>query len=304
MLFWDSTVNRDAHGSCRKGAMQDTLRDKKKQLIRRLKSFDRLAIALSGGVDSAVLLVEAHAVLGRRVLALTARSPIHPEHEVADAIRIASDLGVPHVIVDSHEMDRPDFLANSPERCYICKTAVFRQLQELAESKGFAHLAHGANADDQSDYRPGLKAAAEMGVAAPLMEAGFTKPEIRQVARERGLFVWDKPAMACIATRFPYGTPIRLDQVEQIKQAEQVLAKAGIRGCRVRHHGTVARIEVPVDRLPMLVNESVRLPIVKQLRQIGFLHVAADLEGYVSGSMNRALDRPSESGESSNDSVE
>lgn len=283
---------------------QSSLADKKKRLIRHLKSYERLAVALSGGVDSAVLLAEAQALLGDRVIAITARSPIHPETELADARRIAAELGVDHVVIDSHEMDLPDFLANPPERCYICKNAVFRQLLAEAERRGFAHVAHGANADDRGDYRPGLKAAAEMGVAAPLMDAGITKSEIRQLARERGLFVWDKPAMACIATRFPYGTPIRLDQVAQIKQAEQVLATAGIPGCRVRHHGTVARIEVPVDRLPMLVAEPLRTDIVQRLRQIGFLHVAVDLEGYVTGSMNRALENSGGSGGSNHNDTE
>jgi len=270
--------------------MHLTLEDKKKRLASLLRSFDRLAVALSGGVDSALLLAEAHAVLGDRVIAITARSPIHPDREVADAAKIAHDLGVEHLILDSDEIERADFLANTPQRCYICKKAVFGQLMALAGRRGFLNLAHGANADDRGDFRPGLKAARELGVAAPLMEVGFTKQDIRQVARERGLFVWDKPPMACIATRFPYGTPISPAKVEQIRQAEQVLAAAGINGCRVRHHGDVARIEVPLDKLPMLVADPLRQRIAGQLRAIGFVHVSADLEGYVSGSMNRVLD--------------
>jgi uncharacterized protein len=201
-------------------------------------------------------------------------------------------LGVPHLIVDSGEMGQADFLANSPERCYICKKAVFGHLLRLIREKGFQHLAHGANADDDGDYRPGMRAARELGVAAPLMDAGFTKEDIRQMARDRGLFVWDKPAMACLATRFPYGTSLDADKIEQVRQAERVLSAAGLPGCRVRHHGDVARIEVPLDRLPMLVADPLRRRIVEHFQKIGFLHVTVDLEGYVSGSMNRVLDGP------------
>lgn len=269
--------------------MKRSLKDKKTCLISRLKTFDSLAVALSGGVDSALLLAEAHAVLGNRLIAITARSPIHPEREAADAAKISAGLGVTHLIVDSDEIHLTDFLANTPDRCYICKKAVFGQLLILARKKGFQYLAHGANVDDLCDYRPGFKAARELGVAAPLLDAGFTKKDIRQVARQRGLFVWDKPAMACIATRFPYGTVISPVKVEQIKHAERVLDGAGFGGCRVRHHGDTARIEMPVDQLPMLVVDPLRRRIVDQLRSIGFLYVSVDLEGYVSGSMNRSL---------------
>mgnify|MGYP001818540376 FL=1 len=270
--------------------MAASLQDKKKRLINVLKTFDRLAVALSGGVDSALLLAEAHAVLGQYVIAVTARSPIHPDVDIADAAKIAASLGVPHLIIDSGEMGRADFLANTPERCYICKKAVFGHLLALIREKGFQHLAHGANVDDRGDYRPGMRAASELGVASPLMDAGLTKDDIRRMARERRLFVWDKPAMACLATRFPYGTPIDTDKIEQVRRAEQVLAAAGLVGCRVRHHGDVARIEVPLDQLPRLVADPLRRRMVEPLRKIGFLHVCADLEGYVSGSMNRVLD--------------
>jgi pyridinium-3,5-biscarboxylic acid mononucleotide sulfurtransferase len=269
--------------------MQASLQDKKIRLIRILETFDRLAVALSGGVDSALLLAEAHAVHGKSVIAVTARSPIHPDHDVDDAAKIAASLGVPHLIVDSGEMDRADFLANTPERCYICKKAVFGQLLALIREKGFQHLVHGANADDRGDYRPGMRAAEELGVAAPLMDAGFTKDDIRRMAKDRGLFVWDKPAMACLATRFPYGTPIDPAAIEQVRHAEQVLVAAGFVGCRVRHHGDVARIEVPLGQLPALAADPVRRRIVDQFRKIGFVHVSVDLEGYVSGSMNRVL---------------
>ncbi|WP_319409306.1 ATP-dependent sacrificial sulfur transferase LarE [uncultured Desulfosarcina sp.] len=270
--------------------MAALLQEKKNRLRRHLQTFDRLAVALSGGVDSALLLAEAHAVLGRWVIAVTARSPIHPDQDVDDAATIAAGLGVPHFIVDSGEMGRADFLANTPERCYICKKNVFGHLLTLIREKGFKHLAHGANADDRGDYRPGMRAARELGVAAPLMDAGLTKDDIRRMAKDRGLFVWDKPAMACLATRFPYGTPLDAGKIEMVRYAEQVLAGIGLVGCRVRHHGAVARIEVPLDRLPALVADPLRGRIIEQFRKIGFLHITVDLEGYVPGSMNRVLD--------------
>jgi uncharacterized protein len=183
--------------------MQASLQDKKAKLVRVLKSFDGLAVALSGGVDSAVLLAEARAVLGERVLALTARSPVHPRRDAADAKKLAAEMEVPHLIVDSHEIDHAGFLANTEQRCYICKKIVFSQLAETAAQKGFSILAHGANADDPGDYRPGMKAARELGVIAPLLEAGLTKADVRRLAKQRGLAAWNKPAMACLATRFP-----------------------------------------------------------------------------------------------------
>jgi uncharacterized protein len=269
--------------------MPTSLQDKRTRLTSALRSFGHLAVALSGGVDSGLLLAEAHAALGDRLIAVTARSPIHPEQEIADAAALAASLGVPHFIVESGEIHLDDFLANTPERCYICKKNVFGQLLEVIGDKGFRFLAHGANADDLADYRPGLRAARELGVIAPLMDAGFTKADVRLAARQRGLPVWDKPAMACIATRIPYGTAIRPADVEQVRDAERVLTEAGLAGCRVRHHGEVARIEVPLDQLSMLVADPLRGRIVDQLRNIGFTHISLDLEGYVSGSMNRSL---------------
>jgi pyridinium-3,5-biscarboxylic acid mononucleotide sulfurtransferase len=270
--------------------MPISIQDKQKHLSRVLKNFDRLSIALSGGVDSALLLAEAHAVLGKRVIAVTARSPIHPNTEIDDAAKIAASLGVPHFIVDFPELGGTDFLANTSERCYFCKKSVFGHLLRLIREKGFQHLAQGANVDDRGDYRPGMRAASELGVAAPLMEANLTKVDIRRLAKHRKLFVWDKPAMACLATRIPYGIPIDAVKIEQVRQAEKVLVSAGFIGCRLRHHGDVARIEVAVDQLSALVTDPLRHRIVQQLRKIGFLHISVDLEGYITGSMNRALD--------------
>jgi uncharacterized protein len=268
----------------------DVLPDEKRDcLIRILTSVDHLAVALSGGVDSGLLLAVAHDLLGERVVAVTARSMIHPRQELEDATRLAARLGVTHFVVDTEEMDHPDFLANSPQRCYICKQLMFKTILGFLQGRKIRHLAHGANADDRADYRPGLKAAREMGIMAPLMAAGLTKAEVRAAARAHGLDLWNKPAMACLATRIPYGTPLDPTAIEQVAQAEKILTTAGFPACRVRHHNDIARIEVSPDQLGHLVADPMRQRIVEQLRAVGFLHVCIDLEGYVSGSMNRAL---------------
>jgi uncharacterized protein len=266
-----------------------TIDTKKKKLAGILKRFDKLAVALSGGVDSAVLLAEAHAELGHRVIAITASSPIHPQQDLSDASKLCADLRVPHLIVKTFELTQKDFQANTPQRCYICKMNVFGCLLKRIKAEGIDHLVHGANADDLADYRPGLQAATELGVGAPLMAAGLSKREIRSLARSRGLNEWNKPAMACFATRIPYGTRITRELIEQVKQAETVLENAGVRGCRVRHHGAVARIEAPLAHLSLLISDPMRQRLADKLRQIGFNHVCLDLEGYVTGSMNRFL---------------
>lgn len=269
--------------------MQASIEAKKKILNGILKSYQKLAVALSGGVDSALLLAQAHDVLGDRLIAVTARSPIHPEQDIADAVSLCGNLGVVHQIIDTNELNQADFLANTPQRCYVCKITVFGQLKKIVSEMGIEYLVHGANADDLSDYRPGLHAAIELGVGAPLVDAGLTKHEIRLLAKARGLKVWNKPAMACLATRVPYGKPITSRVIEQVKQAEMVLDRAGIRGCRVRHHGDVARIEVPLDQLARSINDPLRGRLVVKLRALGFDHVCVDLEGYVRGSMNRTI---------------
>ena len=289
MIFCPADTGRRPLATPKTKTMPDPFDDKKARLIDALKRFDRLAVALSGGVDSALLLSMAREVLGQQVIAVTARSPIHPREEVADAAAVARGLGIPHFIVDTDEMAQADFIANPPRRCYICKKIVFNRLLHLIREKGIEHLAHGANADDMADYRPGLQAAAELGVAAPLLDAGMTKDDIRRLAGERGLHVWNKPAMACYATRIPYGTPIDDTKVAQIEQAEAVLVDLGFAGGRIRHHGDVARIEVPLDRIEALVAAPLRGQVAERLKAIGFLHVCVDLEGYVSGSMNRVL---------------
>lgn len=269
--------------------MNSKLDKKKKALTKNLMSFDNIAVALSGGVDSAVLLAEAHDVLGDRVMAITARSPIYPEQDFADAVNLCNSLGVSHLSIDFKVMENKKFLSNSLRRCYFCKRTLFAQIYDAIKSSGMFILAHGANADDLHDYRPGMQAALECGVNAPLLDAGFTKKEVREIARQRGLSVWNKPAMACLATRIAYDHPITMETIQQIKAAESFLKEAGVEGHRVRHHGTIARLELPVEQFSLLTRDSMRHKIVDQLRRIGFDHVCLDMEGYVSGSMNRAL---------------
>jgi len=246
-------------------------------------------VAFSGGVDSTFLLTAAHEALGNRVWAATASSPLHPAGEQAAAAVFCKDRGIVHVRFSSNEMALPEFLSNPPERCYICKQAMMRKLFETAEELGIDHVAHGANVDDSNDYRPGFRAAAEAGILSPLVDAGLAKEEIRFLAKELGLSVWDKPAMACLASRIPYGTSITAEILKAVEEAEQALMDEGFRQVRVRHHGAVARVEVAPGELEKLMDETLRRAVVEKLRRIGFDHVALDLEGYETGKMNRAL---------------
>ncbi len=261
-----------------------------KKLVRELKRFESLVVAFSGGVDSSFLLAVACQAVPGRVVAVTAESPVHPDREKKAAAAFAHRLGVEHITVQSGEMDLPGFVANSKDRCYICKKHVLAQIFNIASKMGISRVAHGANRDDFGDYRPGLKAAAEMGVAAPLVDAGLGKEDIRRFSREMNLPTWDKPSMACLASRIPYGTPITAGALDMVERAEDVLLGMGFAACRVRLHGRTARIEVDARDMPLLLANEVREKIVLQLKRIGFSHVAADLEGYVQGSLNRDLD--------------
>ena len=273
---------------------EKTAREKEEKLIQILKGLDGLLVAFSGGVDSTFLLAVAREVLGDKVAAASARSRTFPSGELEDAVLFARARGIRHIVFPSNESALPEFLSNPPDRCYHCKKALSRHLLELAESLGIRHVAHGANMDDRGDYRPGMEAAEEMGIIAPLMEAGLTKVEIRDLSREMGLPSWDKPSMACLASRIPYGEAITEEKMSMVDRAEALLKKNGFRQCRVRHHGTVARIEVEEPELKRILERELREEIVRSFRDVGFLHVALDLEGYASGRMNRALGREEE----------
>ena len=263
------------------------MQDKLIRLRAILEVLGSVAVAYSGGTDSAFVLAVARDALGDRALALTADSPSVPRVELEAARAIAAGLGVQHVILPTAELDDPAYRANTPDRCYFCKSHYLDELLAYALAHGCAALVDGANADDLGDYRPGQKAARERGVRSPLQEVGLTKAEIRALARARGLPNWDKPAAACLASRIPYGTPVTSEVLSQIERAEEHLHRLGFRQVRVRHHGAVARIEVESAELARAVE--LRADIVAALREAGFTYVTLDLAGFRSGSLNLTL---------------
>jgi uncharacterized protein len=265
------------------------LQIKAKNLEEILSGYPDLIVAFSGGVDSTLLLFVAHRVLNERVLAVTARSPVHPEREVRFAEEFAAALGIRHMVVDSREMQQADFRANRADRCYVCKRNLLADLLEIGRRRGMIHVVHGANLDDLGDYRPGMNAAREMGVTAPLVEAGLSKDEIRQLSRQFDLPTWNKPSMACLATRVPHGTPIREETLKVIDAAEDYILSLGASTVRVRHHGDMARIELSLADIGWILDPPTRLAITNRLKDLGFHYVTLDLEGYTSGSMNRSV---------------
>ena len=244
-------------------------------------------VAYSGGVDSTLLVKVAHDVLGERALAVTARSGSIPTRELQEAIDLAREIGVRHLLIDTHELQDPNYSANPSDRCYFCKSELFSHLAEVARQHGIKWLAYGENLDDQLGHRPGAQAAGKWGVRAPLKEAGLTKADIRELSRRLNLRTWDKPSYACLASRFVYGSAITADKLAQVEAAENVLWKSGFRQFRVRHHGEIARIEVLPDDMARLLEQ--RESIVDGLRQLGFNYVSLDLQGYRTGSMNEVL---------------
>lgn len=271
---------------------QNSVTSRKEHLIRLLQDTGSVLVALSGGVDSAFLLAVAHDTLGERAVAATAVSEIYPLREAKGAEAFTRERGIQHITFQSDETSLPGFVANGPDRCYHCRKSLFQKLLEIAQEKGIGSVIHAANTDDLQDYRPGLKAAKEMGIMAPLVDAGLNKQDIRFLSREMGLSQWDRPAMACLATRIPYGSPVTPEKLKMIDEAETFLMDRGFRQCRVRHHGPVARIELDDAGLALIMGDALRKEVVRRIREIGFLHVALDLEGYGSGRMNRALGMP------------
>lgn len=250
--------------------------------------YESALVAFSGGVDSSLALAAAVRTLGpERVLAVTSDNETYLPSELEPAREFAESLGVEHLIVETRELDNPDYARNPANRCYFCKSTLYSDLARLAAERGYACVIDGANADDEGDYRPGREAARELGVVSPLSEAGLSKEEVRELARHLGLPTWDKPALACLSSRFPYGQKITPEKLQQVARAEEYLRSRGFRQVRVRHHGEIARLEVGDDELERAFAE--RKEIVAGLRDAGFLYVALDLAGYRSGSLNAAL---------------
>lgn len=262
---------------------------KARALIAALAGMESVVVAFSGGVDSAYLALVATRALGERALSVTADSPSYPERHRAMARRLASEFALFHEIITTDEMARPEYRANPENRCYYCKQELFARLTGIARARGFRAVVDGSNADDRGDYRPGRQAAREFGVRSPLDEAGLTKAEIRELSKRAGLPTWDEPASACLSSRIPYHSEVTPEKLRRIEQAEEALRGLGFRVCRVRHHDTLARIEIGRDEIARALDPGVRDAIGRALRAIGYRYVTLDLEGYRTGSLNEAI---------------
>ena len=269
--------------------MNNELKTKRGHLISILKGYGSLLVAYSGGVDSTFLLATAHEALKKNLVAITVKSPLHPVRENQEAKAFAQQLGVHHLFVKTREMNRPDLVANTKKRCYLCKKYLFKDLLKIARDKNIEYVAHGANVDDLEDFRPGFDAAREMNIMAPMVDAGLTKKDIRMLSKQMNLKTWNKPSMSCLATRIPYGTQITIEKLRMIERAEQVILDLGVTSCRVRVHDKTARIEVDPGDIERIMEQEIRSTIVAKLRKIGFSYVAVDLEGYGQGRMNRDI---------------
>lgn len=267
--------------------MNEVLQNKYNKLIDELKNCGRLAVAFSGGVDSAFLVYAAHEALGNNLLAVTAVTQSYPQHEAADAAKILQSYGVRHAQIIVDQLAISGFCENGAERCYYCKHALFGAIMAEAQKHGITLVADGANTDDENDYRPGMRATAELGVLSPLRQAGFSKQDIRDASKALGIFTWDKPSYACLASRIPYGEKITAEKLAMVEKAEQALLDMGFKEMRVRCHGNIARIEVAESDFEKAMAQ--RKELAAAVKATGFMYAALDLEGFRSGSLNAAL---------------
>lgn len=266
-----------------------TVQDKLQQLQTLFAQMERALIAYSGGIDSTLVAKVAFDVLGDQALAITANSPSLLPEDFEDAQVQAADMGIPHQVVATHEMDNPNYTTNPVNRCYFCKSELYDTLKPLATELGYAYVVDGVNADDLQDYRPGIQAAKERGTRSPLAEVGITKLEVREISKLLGLSWWDKPAQPCLSSRFPYGEEITVEKLRRVGQAERYLRKLGWSTLRVRSQGDTARIELPAADILRFTQQTELPQLVSAFKAYGFIYVTLDLEGFVSGKLNQEL---------------
>jgi len=269
--------------------LTEELQKKLENLKKYIDGLGSLAVGFSGGVDSSFLTAIAHEVLGDRLIAVTGADASVPKRELKEAMAFCKERGIRHIVCKVDPLKEEGYRNNSPDRCYFCKHGIFTEVRKIAVENGIEYMAEGSNMDDIGDYRPGLRAAAELSVKSPLREAGLTKSEIRIISRAMGLPTWSKPAYACLASRFVYGEEITEEKLHMIDRAEQFLIEHGFFEERVRMHGNIARIEVPPEDIPRLAADEIREAVYDKFREIGFLFVTLDMKGYKSGSMNATM---------------
>ena len=269
--------------------ISEELQKKVENLKQYIVGLGSLAIGFSGGVDSSLLVAVAHEVLGDRLIAVTGADASVPERELNEAVAFCKERGIRHLVCNVDPLKEEGYRNNSPDRCYFCKHGIFTEVRKIALENGIEYMAEGSNVDDIGDYRPGLRAAAELSVKSPLREAGLTKSEIRIISKVMGLPTWSKPAYACLASRFVYGEEITEEKLHMIDCAEQFLIEHGFFEERVRMHGNIARIEVPPEDIPRLASDEIREAVYDRFRELGFLFVTLDMKGYKSGSMNATM---------------
>ena len=268
-----------------------TLLQKRSDLVNILEQMRSVIVAYSGGVDSAFLAAVANEALGRKALSVTAVSPSLAPSELDEATDLANRIGLNFMTIETNEIERPDYQANNPDRCFFCKDELYTHLVRFAEEESFDSIVNGTNVDDLGDYRPGIEAAKQYGVRSPLVEAELTKDDIRALSRDMDLPTWDKPAQACLSSRIPYGTTVTVEALTKIAKAEQFLRSKGFKQLRVRHHETIARIEIEPSDFSAITSEPLRSEINQEFKNIGYSYITLDLDGFRSGSLNEILSK-------------